>query len=141
MVDVTDFTVEKKYIFGNKQKLDQLFVIDNVSGLADKSNAFARFWTVSQKFKYSCVYIFHIIYPEKSIWKLILLQTKVFNTLKIILSNCIRETLDYLPQNSLRLNRHFVNLVNRSEKICLTLDFRGINPSNPGRFRPKANNP
>ena len=65
MVDITDFTVEKKIFFGKEQKLDQLFVIDNGSGLADQSNAFARFWAVSRKFKYSFVYIFHIIYPEK----------------------------------------------------------------------------
>ena len=38
--------------------------MDDVSGLADKSNVFSNFLTFSQKFKYSYVYIFHIIYPE-----------------------------------------------------------------------------
>lgn len=52
---------------------------DGVSGLADRSNNFASFLTVAKKFKYSCVYIFHIINPEKSTWKLICSQTKVFN--------------------------------------------------------------
>ena len=52
-------------VFGKEQKLDRLIVINDVSGLADKSNAFASFSTVSRKFKYNCVYIFHIIYPEK----------------------------------------------------------------------------
>ena len=75
--------------------------------LADKSNAVPSFLTVSLKFKYSCLYIFHITYPEESIWKLILSQTKMFNIfpsfiqqssiMKIILSDCIRERVGYLP--------------------------------------------
>ena len=85
--------------------------------LADKSNAFPSLLTVSQKLKYSCLYIFHITYPEEWIWKLILSQTKMFNIfpgfiqqssiMNIILSNCIRERVGYLPQNSLWLNRFF----------------------------------
>ena len=85
--------------------------------LADKSNAFPSFLTVSRKLKYSCLYIFHITYPEEWIWKLILSQTKMFNIfpgfiqqssiMNIILSKCIRERVCYLPQNSLWLNRFF----------------------------------
>ena len=85
--------------------------------LAPKSNAFPSFLTVSWKLKYSCLYIFHITYPEEWIWKLILSQTKMFNIfpgfiqqssiMKISLSNCIRERVGYLPQNSLWLNRFF----------------------------------
>ena len=48
--------------------MDHLIVLDKVSSLVDKSNAFTSFLAVSQKFKYSsCVHIFHIIYLEKSI--------------------------------------------------------------------------
>lgn len=43
-------------------------VIDNASGLADKSNKFSNFLTVSRKLGYTCLYIFHLIYPTKSIW-------------------------------------------------------------------------
>ena len=47
--------------------MDHLIVLDKVSSLADKSNAFTSFLTVSQKFKYSsCVHIFHIICPPPS---------------------------------------------------------------------------
>ena len=53
--------------------------MDDVSGVADKSNNFSNFLTVSQKFGYICVYIFHIIYPKKFIWQMILSQTKIFN--------------------------------------------------------------
>ena len=50
-------------------KCDQLIVIDDVSGLADESKNFARFLTFACNFNCSCVYIFHMIYPEKTIWK------------------------------------------------------------------------
>ena len=118
----------------------------------NKLNAFASFLIVSRKFKYSLVYIFHIIYPEKSIWKVILPQTKHFNSfpgsvqqfnvLKILSANCncIGETASYLPQNSFWLNRFFVDLANRNQKICLTLDCLGINPNGLGKYRTKADN-
>ena len=46
-------------IFGENKKFDKPIVRDKVSGLADKSNDFANFLTLSQKF-------FHITYPTKS---------------------------------------------------------------------------
>ena len=116
--------------------------------LADISNALPSFLTVSRKCNYSCVYIFHIIYPEEPTWKLILSQMKMFNIFpdfiqqlsitKIFLSNCIRETVGYLPQNSLWLDRFFcVNLANTNERICLMLGCRGINLNRPA-FAQKA---
>ena len=55
-------------IFGENKKFDEFVVMGDVSGLADKSNDFANFLTVSRKFGYICLYIFHIIYLTKSIW-------------------------------------------------------------------------
>ena len=43
---------------GESIKLDSLIDIDNVSELADKSEEFANFLTVSRKFGMMCVYIF-----------------------------------------------------------------------------------
>ena len=78
-----DDTVDKEQnncsIFREKKKFDRLIVMDDVSGLADKSNNFSNFLKVSQKFGYTCVCICHIIYPTKSIWQMILWQTKIFN--------------------------------------------------------------
>ena len=65
--------------FGEKTTCDQLIVKDDVSGLADESKKFASFLTIARKFNYTCIYIFHIIYPEKSIWRTILFQTNIFN--------------------------------------------------------------
>ena len=66
-------------IFGEHKKFDKLIVMDDVSGLADKSNFFANFLILSQKCGYICLYIFHVIYPTKSIWQMILSQTKNLN--------------------------------------------------------------
>ena len=46
-------------------KLDRLIVLVDALGLADKSETFANFLTVSRKFGLACVYIFHTIYPTK----------------------------------------------------------------------------
>ena len=64
--------------FGEETKRDRLTVMDDVSGLADESKKFAKFLTIACKFSYTCVYIFHTIYPEKSIWRTILSQTNIF---------------------------------------------------------------
>ena len=55
-----------------------LIVMDDVWGLADKSENFAIFLTVSRKFGFTCVYIFHTIYPTRNNWQIILSQTKSF---------------------------------------------------------------
>ena len=36
--------------------LDKVIVMDDVSGLADKSNKFANFLTISRKYGVTCVY-------------------------------------------------------------------------------------
>ena len=48
--------------FGKNKKLNQLII---VSGVADVSKKFANFLTVSRRFGYNCVYVFHVI-PCKS---------------------------------------------------------------------------
>ena len=66
-------------IFGKKTVRDELIIMDDVSGLADESKKFAAFLTVTRKYNYNCVYIFHTVFPEKSNWRLILSQTNIFN--------------------------------------------------------------
>ena len=53
--------------------------MDDFSGLTDRSEEFANFLSVSQKYGLTCVYIFHTIYPTRQHWQMILLQTKIFN--------------------------------------------------------------
>ena len=52
--------------------------MDDVSGLADRSDKFAHFLTVSQKYGLTCVYIFHTIYTTRQNWQM-MSQTKIFN--------------------------------------------------------------
>ena len=121
--------------------------MDNVSNLADKSNHFSNFLTVSRKFGYICLYIFHVIYPTKSIWQMILSQTKIFNIfpssiqlgnmLKILTNNCDRETIKYILARDLWINRLYFSLSNDSKNSCLTIDCR---KSGPAKYRTHTDN-
>ena len=116
--------------------------MDDVSGVADVSKKFSNFLTVSRKFGYNCVYVFHIIVPVSQMWQKIILQTNMFyifpasvphNTVaKIIQSNCILQTKKYVPAHYIWLNRAFTNLANSHEKHCLTIDCGYINKNDPG---------
>ena len=97
--------------FGENKKLDRLIIMDHVSGVADTSKKFANFLTVSRKFGYNCVYVFHVIVPASQIWQKIISQTNIFNILaasvphntvaKIIQSNCILLSKKYVSVRSL----------------------------------------
>ena len=57
---------------------------------------------------------------------------------RILESVCIRKTRKYIPQSGLWIGRLFVELANRNNRFCLTLDCSGINKDGPERFRTKA---
>ena len=123
--------------FGKNKKLDRLIIMDDVSGVADGSKTFANFLTVSIKFGYNCVYIFHVIVPASQIWQKIISQTNIFNTFpasvphntvaKSIQSNCILQSKKYVPASSLWLNRVSTDLASSYEKHCFTIDCGYIN--------------
>ena len=54
--------------FDENTILDRVIIMDNFSGLADNSEEFANFLTVSRKHGLMCVYIFHTIYPTRQHW-------------------------------------------------------------------------
>ena len=74
-----DFDTSPPKFFGKEKEYNKLVVMGDVSGFADRSQAFASFLTVTRKLCYSCIYNLHIIYPEKAIWKLILSQIQTFD--------------------------------------------------------------
>ena len=137
--------------FGENKKLDRLIIMDYVSGVADVSKKFVNFLTVSRKFGYNCVYVFHVIFPASQIWQNIISQTNKFNVfpsrvphntvVKIIQSNCILQSKKYIPARSLCVNRVFNDLANSHEKHCLTIDCDYINQNGPGRYRSSTYNP
>ena len=57
---------------GEEMTIDKLIVMDDVSGLADKSDIFSNFLTVSRKYGFSYIYIFYTIYPNRQNWEMML---------------------------------------------------------------------
>ena len=60
---------------------------------------------------------------------------------KILESACIRKTSKYILHSSLWISRLFIELANKNDKVCLTLDCSNKNKDGPGRFRTEAENP
>ena len=78
--DLLEFFQRKRENYlGENTKLERFIVMDDVSRLPDKSEAFANFLTVSRKFGLTCVYIFLTIHHTTQNWQIILPQTKIFN--------------------------------------------------------------
>ena len=80
---VENFSQDKsKYTeseMGEELTLNRLIIMDYVSGLDDKSEVFSNFLTVSRKYGFSCLYVFHTIYPGRQSWEMIMSQTHIFN--------------------------------------------------------------
>ena len=55
-------------VYREEKVMDRLIVMDDVLGIADSCKEFADFLTVNQKYRYHCVYVFHIIIPQKEIY-------------------------------------------------------------------------
>ena len=137
--------------FGKNKKMDRLIVMNDVSGVSDISKKFANFLTVSRKFGYHCVYVFHIIAPATQIWQKIIFETYIFNifpasvpqnnVVKILQSNCNSQSKKYVPVRSCWFNRAFTDLANSHEKCCLTIDSNYENKNGPGGNRSAADNP
>ena len=64
---------------GENMILDRVIVMNNVSDLADRSEKFANFLTVSRKYGLTFLYIFNTIYLTRQRWQMILSQTKIFD--------------------------------------------------------------
>ena len=55
-------------VMGEENTFNKLIVMDDVLGLADKSNNFANFLTVARKFHFTYDYVFQTLYPPRSNW-------------------------------------------------------------------------
>ena len=64
-------------IYGETKIMDRFIVMDEVSGLADSCKEFADFLTMAWKYWYNYVYVFHVIIPDREIWKKINSQTNI----------------------------------------------------------------
>ena len=52
--------------------------MDDVSDLADRCKEFADFLRITRKYRYHCIYVFHIIIPDRDIWEKIISHTNIF---------------------------------------------------------------
>ena len=78
-----------KSSFGENRKMDRLIIMDNVSGIAELSKNFSNFLTVSRKFSYNCVYVFHVIVPSSLVWQKIISQIFLtFFLIAFLLTRC-----------------------------------------------------
>ena len=112
-----DDNVNLSNSFGELKKMNRLIVLDDVSGVADSSKKFANFLTVSRKYGYNVVYVFHVIMPSNQIWQKILSQTNIFNIFpasvplssvtKILQSNCISRAKKIYSSPSTVVNKTF----------------------------------
>ena len=50
---------------GEQPAVTRLIIMDDVSGLGDKYEELSNFLTVSRKYDFSCLYVFHTIYPGR----------------------------------------------------------------------------
>ena len=122
--------------------------MDDVSGLADKSDDFSNFLTVSRKYGFSCVYVCHTIYPGRQSWEMIMAQTHIFNffpglihsgrILKTLVLFASRQRHTYLLNQQVWLNKLYFQISNSTEKQCLTIDIRDVNDLGPCKFRTSA---
>ena len=130
--------------------LNKVIVINDISGLADRSNEFANFLTVSRKYGVTCVYIFHTIYPTRQNWQMIMSQTKIFNFFpgsvqassiqRILSSFTSRYSNNYITTRNIWVNKLYFDISNSKVKQCFTVDTRDVNDLGPGKFRTQADN-
>ena len=105
--------------------------MDDVSGLVNKSEEFSNFLTVSRKYGFSCLYVFHTIYPGRQSWEMVMLQTHIFNffpgsihssrILKTLSLFASRQKITYIPNQQAWLNRfYFRFLIPKKRNVLLS---------------------
>ena len=113
---------------------DNLIVLDDVTGLADKSHSFIRFLTYCHKFGYSVLYIFHEPALSSPRLKDILSQTQIFcifsSAVDLVLNHLVKfmmsgtNTVGYVSRQQLWLTNFVRTLEKQSGYSCFCLDKR-----------------
>ena len=105
---------------GELPKINKLIIMDDVSGLADKSEDFSNFLFLENMV--FPVYVFHAIYPGRQSWEMIMSQTHIFNffpgsihsgrILKMLSLFASRQKDTYLPSSQVWLNKLYFQISN-----------------------------
>ena len=119
---------------GEHIERDNLIVLDDVTGLADKSHSFIRFLMYCHKFGYSVSYIFHEPVLSSPRWKDILSQTQIFcifpSTMDLVLNHLVKfitrgtNATGYVSRQQLWLTNLLRTLKKQSGYYCFCLDKR-----------------
>ena len=146
----SDYVDEDDEKIGENLIVSRLIIMEDVSGLADKSEDFSNFLTISKKYGFSSLYVFHITYPGRQSWEMIMSQTHIFNffpgsihssrILKTLSLFASRQKNSYLPNQQIWLNKLYIQIPNSKERTCLTIDTRGVNDLGPVKFRTSPDN-
>ena len=133
---------------GEKWAVTRLIIMDNDSDLGGKSEEFCNFLTGSREYGFSCLYVFHTIYPGRQSWEMIKSQTHIFNffpwsihssrILKTLSLFASRQKNTYLPNQQAWRNKLFFQISNSTEKKCLIRDTRGVNELGPEKLKTSA---
>ena len=84
---------------GEHVERDSLIVLDDVSGLADKSPSFVTFMIGCRTFGYSLLYVFHETVQSSPRWKDILSQKQIF----CVFPSALNLVINYLMKSITRL--------------------------------------
>ena len=130
-------------------KRDNLIVLDDVTGLADKSPSFVKFLTVCHKFGYSILYIFHKPATSSPRWRNIMSQMQIFCVFPLSMDFVINFLAKFVARGSgngyvSRQQLWFTNIIRALEKqsgfSCFCLDKRP-KMSGAARYRSMVENP
>ena len=135
---------------GEHAERDSLIVLDDVSGLADKSPSFVTFMTVCRKFGYSLLYVFHETVQSSPRWKDILSQTHIFCVFPSALDLVINYLMKFITRSGSgqgyvsRQQMWITNLVRalakKSGYSCFCVD-RRPHVFGAARYRSQVENP
>ena len=91
-------------VMGEKNIFNKVIVMDDVSGLAGRSNGFANFSTVAQKFNFTCVFVFQMIISQTKIFNVFPGSLQTTSAAKILSSYCNRYIYKCIPYEDLWIN-------------------------------------
>ena len=135
---------------GEHVERDSLIVLDDVSGLADKSPSFVTFMTVCRKFGYSLLYVFHETVQSSPRWKDILSQTQIFcvfpSTLDLVINYLMKFVTrsgsgrGYVSRQQMWITNLVRVLAKKSGYSCFCVDKRP-HVFGAARYRSQVENP
>ena len=127
---------------------DSLVILDDVSGLADRSLSFVNFMTTCRKFGYNLIYVFHETAASSLQWKAMLSQAQIFcifsSAVNLIINNLVKfanqTKIRYVSRQQIWLTKLFMELSGKTGNTSLRLD-NHPQVIGSGKYRSNEENP